>query len=63
MAGLYLLLRRASNGKRPIGIVIKLRRDKMFSERYGGWRGFDIGPLYVRTYRRRWLSFDRQCDA
>lgn len=51
--GFHLVLRGKTADRRALGLVIKLRRDKMFSERNGAWRGFDFGPLYFRTYRRR----------
>ena len=32
------------------GFVIKPKKRKLFSERYGYQRGFDLGPLYFRTF-------------
>jgi hypothetical protein len=49
---LYIILRRANGDRLPVGLVLKLKRDRMYSERAGRWRGWCVGPLYIRTYRR-----------
>lgn len=36
-----------------VGFVIKPAVRMWYSERYGGWRGRQIGRFYVRTYKRR----------
>lgn len=36
-----------------VGFVIKPAVRMWYSERYGGWRGRQIGRIYVRTYKRR----------
>ena len=45
--GLYVRLGEAA------GFVIKPAIRMWYSERYGGWRGRQIGRFYVRTYKRR----------
>jgi hypothetical protein len=44
-------------GRTAIGFVVKPAGHMWFSERYGGWHGLQIGPLYVRTYRRREMNW------
>ena len=45
--GLYVRIGEAA------GFVIKPAVRMWYSERYGGWRGRQIGRIYVRTYKRR----------
>lgn len=55
-AGLYVRFgeyREKIHGCTAFGFVIKPAKLMLFSERYGGWHGRQIGPLYARTYRRR----------
>lgn len=47
---LYFILRYATETRPAVGFVVKLRRDKLPSERWGKRRGFNVGPLYFRTY-------------
>lgn len=52
--GWYFLFRHGSDDRDPFGFVIKLRRNKIFSERYIGYaHEMTIGPLYFRTYKRK----------
>lgn len=50
--GLYVLFRVGSvdRTRQPLGFVIKPASRMMFSEREGFFRGFRIGPLFLRTY-------------
>jgi hypothetical protein len=51
--GLYVLFRYSTDDRGGLGFVIKPKSERMFSERYDCWRGFCIGPLYFRTYKRK----------
>ncbi len=50
--GLYVRFRKF-RGDWGGGFVIKPAVRMWYSERYGGWRGKQIGRWYIRTYERR----------
>lgn len=50
---LYVIFRPAANERDPLGFKIKLKKNRLYSERNGHRRGFCLGPFWIGAYARK----------